>query len=160
MGQMSFTLRFGARISRMSTPAYFHEVTGGARAKRGNAAAEFAIVAPLLLVMMAGIFNYGGYFFIAHTVQQLANDSARAAIAGLDDSERASLAESAVRAGMQGQPLLSGELAEVAVSRNDGSLRVFVHYNAENDIFWTLATLIPSPSPDIRRSATIRLGGL
>ena len=52
---------------------------GFARSKRGGAALEFAIVAPVLMMLLLGIFVYGGYFLVAHTTQQLANDAARAA---------------------------------------------------------------------------------
>ena len=39
---------------------------------------EFAIVAPVLVMLVFGILMYGGYFLMAHSVQQLANDAARA----------------------------------------------------------------------------------
>ena len=33
---------------------------------RGNAAIEFALVAPVFLLFVMGIVSYGGYFWLAH----------------------------------------------------------------------------------------------
>src|SRR5271163_3519674 len=62
----------------------------------GAAAVEFAIIGPVLVLMLLGVAAYGGYFWLAHSVQQLANDGARAAIAGLSQPERSQLAQSTV----------------------------------------------------------------
>lgn len=144
----------------MSTPSYFVQITDRDRKRSGNAAVEFALVAPIMLAMMAGIMSYGGYFFVAHTVQQLANDAARAAIAGIDDTERAALVRETIAVSMRDQTLLRGEIGEVAITRADGLLRVEVQYDATSDLFMTFSTILPTPSPAIERSATIRLGGL
>jgi hypothetical protein len=53
--------------------------------------------APAFIVVLLGIMSFGGYFWLAHSVQQLANDSARAAVAGLNASERQQLARSTQR---------------------------------------------------------------
>lgn len=126
----------------------------------GSAAVEFALVGPLLLLMLMGIFTYGGYFLTAQTVQQFANDAARAALAGLDDDERRSLAEQAMRAALTTQPHMRGDLAAVAIRRNGEVLAVDVTYDASEEIYWAVQTLVPTPSPLIRRTAAIRLGGL
>ena len=49
--------------------------------------------------MLAGLLGYGHWFMIAHGVQQAADSAARAAIAGLDDAERAALVADAVANG-------------------------------------------------------------
>lgn len=69
---------------------------------RGVAMVEFALVAPLMLLILFGIIAYGGYFWRAHALQQLANDAARGAIAGLTPTERASLARDSVADEIQG----------------------------------------------------------
>lgn len=121
---------------------------------------EFAIVGPILLVIMSGIFTYGGYFLTAHTVQQIANDAARAAIAGLDDEERLSLARQATQAGLRDQTYMRGAVSDVALSRIESSLSIRVTYDASEDIYWAFQALLPVPSPAISRTATIRMGGL
>ena len=52
------------------------------RDRSGATAVEFAFLAPVLIFILMGITGYGGYFWISHSVQQLANDAARAAIPG------------------------------------------------------------------------------
>ena len=54
----------------------------------GGAAVEFAILAPVYLMMLCGMLAYGLYFGAAHSLQQLAADAARISIAGLDGAER------------------------------------------------------------------------
>lgn len=126
----------------------------------GSAAVEFAIVGPVLLLMLMGIFTYGGYFLTAQTVQQFANDAARAAIAGLDDEERLAIAERTLRAALATQSHMRGELANVTMQRTGEVLAVNVTYDASEEIYWAVQTLVPTPSPVIRRTAAIRLGGL
>ncbi|MEG2314200.1 TadE/TadG family type IV pilus assembly protein, partial [Brevundimonas sp.] len=56
--------------------------------RRGSIAVEFALIAPILLFMMIGMIVYGGWFWLAHSVQSLAYESARASLGGLDAAER------------------------------------------------------------------------
>jgi len=127
--------------------------------ERGVAAIEFAFVGPILIVLMFAIVCYGGYFWIAHAVQQLANDSARAAIAGLDDVERSALARASLDAGMADYAYLKPSAAAVTVAQNNQKLSVKVVYDATESGFWGMAKLVPMPSPKIERSAAVRLGG-
>ena len=129
------------------------------RARAGSAAVEFAIIGPMLLLILSGIFTYGGYFLTAHTVQQITNDAARAALAGLDDEERAALAREAAEAGLRGQAFMRGDLAGLNVARSGGALSVAVTYDASDDMYWAFQTILPVPAPEISRTATIRLGG-
>ncbi|MCX7356602.1 MAG: pilus assembly protein [Alphaproteobacteria bacterium] len=127
--------------------------------RAGNAAVEFAIVGPVLLLMLMGIFTYGGYFLTAHTVQQLTNDAARASIAGLDDEERLSLARDAVQAGIANQDFMRGELSQITLTRNGQTVSVAVTYDASDDVYWAFQSLIPAPPHSISRRASIRVGG-
>ena len=47
------------------------------RDRRGAAAAEMALVVPLLVLLMIGSFEMGKYFLDAHAVQKAARDGAR-----------------------------------------------------------------------------------
>jgi Flp pilus assembly protein TadG len=129
------------------------------RDERGVAAIEFAFVGPILIVLMFAIVCYGGYFWIAHAVQQLANDSARAAISGLDDAERRSLAQSSLSAGMSDYGYLKPTAAAVTVVRTNQKLSIKVVYDASSSGFWGMSKLVPMPSSTIERSAAVRLGG-
>lgn len=130
------------------------------RSESGSAAVEFAIIAPMLLLVLSGIYAYGGYFLTAHTVQQMANDAARAAISGLDDDERVSLATTAVQTSLSTQTFMRGDLSTVQLTRSNGAMSLRVTYDARDDIYWAFATALPLPSPSITRTATIRLGGV
>jgi Flp pilus assembly protein TadG len=71
------------------------------REERGAAIVEMALVLPLLLALLMGVLVYGQYFMLAHSVQQAANDGARAAIVGLDAADRRVVATRAVGRSLQ-----------------------------------------------------------
>jgi hypothetical protein len=54
----------------------------------GAAAIEFAILVPVFLLFVCGMMAYGIYFGAAHSIQQIAADAARTAVAGLNTGER------------------------------------------------------------------------
>src|SRR5690606_40197902 len=64
-----------------------HERRIGMAKRQGAAAVEFAIVGPVFFLLLAGMIVYGGWFWMAHSVQAAVSEGARAAIAGLDRSE-------------------------------------------------------------------------
>ncbi len=126
---------------------------------RGAVLVEFAMVGPILMVMLLGIVAYGGYFWLSHAVQQVANDVARAAVAGLDTSERSSLAQTSLTSAVGAYPFLQISAATATVTGDSSFLKVSVAYDASNSPFWALDGLIPLPSSTITRQAAIRLGG-
>lgn len=155
---MSFALKLSRRFRAFRLPEFYAPRVRGLD-KAGNAAVEFAIVGPVLLLVLLGIFTYGGYFLTAHTVQQLTNDAARASIAGLDDEERLSLARDAMQAGIANQDFMRGELSQITLTRNGQTIAVTVTYDASEDVYWAFQSLIPAPPHSISRRASIRVGG-
>jgi len=155
---MGFALKLSRRFSAFAVPAFY-----APRPRRldraGNAAVEFAIIGPVLLLLLMGIFTYGGYFLTAHTVQQLTNDAARASIAGLDDEERLALARGAMEAGIANQDFMRGDLADISLTRNGEMVSVAVTYDASEDVYWAFQSLIPAPPHSIVRRSSIRIGG-
>jgi Flp pilus assembly protein TadG len=129
-----------------------------ARAERGASAIEFALVAPLFLLMLLGILAYGGYFWRAHALQQVANDAARAAIAGLTAPERDTIARATVTGEIGQLAGLQPGLATVTVREQDDAILVTLAYDARRDVFFQLP-LVPMPRPIIERIAAVRLGG-
>ena len=65
-------------------------------ARDGAIAVEFAMIAPVFLMIVFGILMYGSYLAVIHGVQQLAAEAARSSIAGLSETERSSLANAYV----------------------------------------------------------------
>lgn len=59
-------------------------------------AVEFAIVAPLLFAIMFGIIGFGLQFATRIALTYAATEGGRAAVSGLTDTERASLARTAI----------------------------------------------------------------
>jgi Flp pilus assembly protein TadG len=155
---VGFALRLSRRFQAFRVASFF-AARSSARSRSGSAAVEFAIVGPVLLLLMTGIFTYGGYFLTAHTVQQLANDAARASIAGLDDEERLELAREAMEAGLSSQRFMRGDVAQVALARDGSTISVSVTYDASEDVYWAFQSLLPTPSASISRQSTIRVGG-
>lgn len=129
------------------------------RDEDGAAAVEFAFVGPILIMLMFSILCYGGYFWIAHAVQQLANDSARAAVSGLDDAERTSLAKASLTSGMGQYAYLNPKAAVVTVAHQNQDIAINVVYDASGSAFWGMSKLVPMPSSKIERRAVVRLGG-
>ena len=125
----------------------------------GGLAVEFALLAPVLVVILLGVCAYGGYFWMSHSVQQLANDAARAAVGGLDATERQSLAQQVVSSEALAYPSLDGARTHVSLVDTTTQLTVNVAYDASGSPFWAASGLVPMPSTTLTRSATIKLGG-
>ena len=125
---------------------------------RGAALVEFALVAPAFLLILFGMAGYGGYFWRAHSLQQTANDAARAALGGLTAAERQSLAVAAV-AGELPRVGIDPARTSTAVSETSTLVTVRIDYDGSRDGFLDLS-LVPLPSRTIRRIAAVRLAGL
>lgn len=158
---MAFALKLSSWFKTFRPPPQFRKERSGRDfvSQSGSVAVEFAIIGPLLIMILCGIFTYGGYFLTAHTIQQITNDAARAAIAGLDDTERQQLARTSVQQDVASQGYMRGDVRDVNVSRSGDMMTVSVSYDAREDVYWAFASLLPVPSPMIARTATIRLGG-
>ena len=120
---------------------------------------EFALLGPLLILLLLGIIVYGGYFLIAHSVQQLANDSARAALAGLTDTERQSLATTCLTNELTTYGFLNPRLVRLAYADQAQIMTVNIAYDASASPLWALNGMIPMPSSNIVRSAAVQVGG-
>ncbi|MDZ4363780.1 TadE/TadG family type IV pilus assembly protein [Brevundimonas sp.] len=120
---------------------------------------EFALVGPLLVLLLMGLVVYGGWFWLAQSVQHLASEGARAAVAGMDDDERGDLARAAVSGVVvSGSGFQPADLT-VSVGGEDGTVRVDVTYDAADHPLMALSGIVPSPPRRITRSAIVRIGG-
>ena len=132
---------------------------GGRTARRGSAAVEFAIVGPLFILLLVGMVVYGGWFWMAQSVQHMAAEAARAAVGGLDDDERQMLAQQSVQTPGSLGPGMKADHLTVTVTTNANQLRAEVAYDAAGHPLMALAGLVPAPPTDIRRTAVVRVGG-
>jgi Flp pilus assembly protein TadG len=130
--------------------------------KTAASAVEFALVMPLFMVLVFGIVVYGSYLAVVHGLQQLAAEAARAAVAGLSDTERSSLAQGYVISNVASYPLLAAPQLTVAAGPSPANGYVFVvtlNYDASKMFIYALPQFVPVPSPQIVQSAAIQRGG-
>ena len=130
-----------------------------AKEPRGTAIVEFALVLPILLCLLMGVLGYGQYFLLAHSVQQIANDAARATVAGLDADERASLARQSVADDVAALHTFAASRVATEVAESGDSVAVAVTLDAHGLAPFT-TPIVPLPAPSIERRAVVRRGGL
>jgi Flp pilus assembly protein TadG len=129
---------------------------------RATSAIEFAIVFPLFLILLFGIIIFGSYLATVHGVQQLAAEAARSSVAGLSDTERASIAQSYVTQNVQYYPLILPNRVSVSASAAAGNPNVFVvtvSYDDSTSFIYFLPQFVPAPPPNIVETAAIPRGG-
>ena len=129
----------------------------------GTSAIEFAMLAPIFILLLLGMVAYGIYFGASHSVQQIAADAARTAIAGLNQTERQALVSDFIAHNGQGYPFVDPKKLTVDAKDSvaDGSqFVVLVSYDARNLPIWSLFPKLPLPGTTIQRQSTIRVGGI
>lgn len=131
------------------------------RDTKGATAVEFAAVFPLFLLVVVGIVAFGCYFGMAHSVQQIASEAARASIGGMDNDERRTLAEGVIRVHAANYPLIRPESISLQAGpgANPDMFEVRVSYDSSSSPIWAFRGLLPLPSSTIERRAVIRRGG-
>jgi Flp pilus assembly protein TadG len=129
------------------------------RRRDGSAAIEFALVGPLLILMLVGMLVYGGWMWLAQSVQTLATESARAAVGGLDAAERVRLVEAFVAAEAEEGAGLSRDHLTVSVDSDPAAIRVHIAFDASDHWVMTMSGLLPPPPAVIQRTAVVRTGG-
>ena len=130
--------------------------------KKGAAAVEFALVAPVFFLTLLSLVAYGIYFSAAHAVQQLAADAARTAVAGINPSERQNLVTEFVTKSTLEHSLLEKSRLTLRVqtdTANPNQFTVALSYDASNLPVFNLFSYA-MPEKEIRRFATVRVGGL
>lgn len=130
--------------------------------RQGVAALEFAIIMPLFLLMLLGIFAYGIYFGAVHSTAQLAADAARTSVAGLSDAERSAIALQHVDVTASSYALLKREAitASAGPLEEDGTVfQVTITYDARNLPIWGFSPFLMLPSQKIVRTAVVKRGG-
>ncbi|OQM75178.1 TadE/TadG family type IV pilus assembly protein [Manganibacter manganicus] len=130
---------------------------------RGTSAVEFAFLAPLFLLMLLGMSAYGIYFGAAHSIQQLAADAARTAIAGLNSGDRQNLVSDFISHNAGAYAFVDpGKIIVIAEDSmvDPNQFVVAIKYDARNLPIWNLLSDLPMPSMTIARKSTIRMGGL
>lgn len=143
-------------------PTVKRHVRSALRDRGGSAAVEFALVLPIGLIFFCGLVAYGLYFSVAHSVQQLAADAARASVGGLDDAERGNIARAHIASSGGNYPLLKIDRLTVTaqpLSADPAKFQVRVAFDSADLPIWLFSGLIPLPPKTIERAAIISRGG-
>ena len=131
--------------------------------EEATAALEFAIIAPVFIFMLFGMIAFGIYIGAAHSLQQVAAGAARASIAGLDEAERQELAKAYIINHLSDDAFLHSGSIELEVLDSEeveGQFNVIVSYDASELPIWNLVDDMPLPNRIIRKTSTIRTGGI
>lgn len=127
---------------------------------QGASAVEFAIIAPVFLLMIVGMLAYGIYFGAANSVQQIAADAARTSIAGLNATERNTLVTAFIQHNAGAYVFIDPKEVDFSIgddASDPNQYRVTVNYDASGLPIWALP--VPMPGKTISFTSTIRLGG-
>jgi Flp pilus assembly protein TadG len=132
-----------------------------ASSRSGAAAIEFALVIPVFFILLFGIVAFGSYLAVVHSVQQLAAEAARAAVAGMSDTERNSLALAYINSNVGSYPLLVPSNLTLLNSATNASnvFQITLNYNLSSSFIYQLPSFVPGPPSTIVRSAAIQRGG-
>lgn len=89
-----------------------------ARNKKGTTIVEFALVLPLFLLLILGIFDFGRYFFVDHTLQYATREGMRLALVGrtLGPMSREDSIKQTIK-----------DKASLAVDPSDPSLSIYIY---------------------------------
>jgi Flp pilus assembly protein TadG len=129
---------------------------------RGVAAVEFALVAPVFLVLLLGILYYGIYFGAVSSVQELTADAARASVAGMNETERQNIVSIYVKDSSADYLLLRNSTIDVEAAAFPGDptrYTVTLSTDASALPLQSGLNLFPLPSKTITRTAVVRIGG-
>lgn len=129
----------------------------------GASAIEFALLSPLYLLLLLGMAAYGIYLGASHSIQQIAADAAREAIAGLSAVERQAIVTDYVARHAGGYSFVDADKLAIDVSDagpGGTQFAVAVTYDARHLPIWGLFEGLPIPEVTIARRAVIRIGGI
>ncbi|MCD2171350.1 TadE/TadG family type IV pilus assembly protein [Rhizobium sp. C4] len=130
------------------------------RRRDGASAVEFAILAPIFIAGLLSMVGYAIYLSASASVQQMTEEAARAAVAGLSASERQSLAEHAVAMSMKDRAFIDPKKVKVTVSGQDTDrYSIQVAYDAADLPIWSLFTYALPATKSISRTTVMRVGG-
>lgn len=140
----------------MNTVKYFRQAEGG------TAAVEFALVCPILMVLLFGIIVMGAFAATINGLEQLAAGAARTTVAGLTDAERARLASQYVGASLASYPFLSRSALSATVSSDAAASTCTVslaYHTSAVPILQVARSLVPALPATVVRTAIVPQGG-
>ena len=132
------------------------------RSVAGSAAIEFALLCPILVVLLFGIIVMGAFAATINGLEQLAAGAARTTIAGLTDTERAQLGSRYITANAASYPFLSPPALTATITSNAtaSTCTVALAYRVSSvPILQVARSLIPALPATVTRTAIVPQGG-
>lgn len=130
------------------------------RRRDGASAVEFAILAPIFIAGLLSMIGYGIYLSASASIQQMTEEAARAAVAGLSAQERQSLAENAVAMSVKDRAFIDPAKVRVTISGQDTDrYSIEVSYDAAQLPIWSLFSYELPSMKTISRVSVMRAGG-
>ncbi|KMS57789.1 TadE/TadG family type IV pilus assembly protein [Sphingobium cupriresistens] len=126
------------------------------RHQAGSSLIEAAFALPLLILLLMGILAYGNWFMTAHSLQQAANDAARASVAGLNATERRTLVDQSVVAARAAFPVAGAQTIAVSTGESSGYYTVTLRYTLASAPLFA-AMPLPMPGNVLERTAVVRI---
>lgn len=122
---------------------------------RGAAAVEFAIILPLLLILVAGIVDFGRLFYAEIIVSNAAREGVRMAAMGMEGS-----AQARVDAASPSLALVGAVVGEACSSTSGAAVGVSYRVTTTAPFTWLLLdAFAPIAAPQPEATASMRCGG-
>jgi Flp pilus assembly protein TadG len=109
---------------------------------------EVAFLTPAFALLALGGYEWGGYFWLQHRVQQAADHALTVAMASPNPERRQSLARSAA------ERLLSDHVADLTLDTAAGRPTLRLAYDASASPIFAAGRIVPLPPPIIVRQAS------
>lgn len=125
----------------------------------GSVVIEAAFAIPLMIVLLAGLFSYGMWFATATTLQQVANEAARSVLGSLNAGERQMLIDQSIDSSLLHSGLIDPDDVTVSTAVAGRYFTVTLVYDGSKSVLFS-QSLVPMPSSDVTRQATIELSNI
>lgn len=125
----------------------------------GSVVIEAAFAIPLMIVLLAGLFSYGMWFATATTLQQVANEAARSVLGSLNAAERQMLIDQSIDSSLLHSGLINPNDVTVSTAVEGRFFTVTLVYDGSKSVLFS-QSLVPMPSSDVTRQATIELSDI
>ncbi|MCD2176985.1 TadE/TadG family type IV pilus assembly protein [Rhizobium sp. C1] len=130
------------------------------RRRDGASAVEFAILAPIFIAALFSMIGYAIYLSASASIQQMTEEAARAAVAGLSAQEREQLAQNAVAMSAKDRAFIDARQVKVTISGQDTDrYTIQVSYDAAKLPVWSLFAYAVPGMKTISRTSVMRVGG-
>lgn len=129
------------------------------RNERGAVLVEAAFILPVVITLLLGAVSYGMWFMAAHSVQQAANEGARAVLAGINEDDREAIVADVVNEGVLASGTVNSEKVSVDTALNGNFYTVTVSYDTADSLLLS-TSIIPLPEGPIVREARVRLNSI